>query len=185
MVQHKDKQREWILSDSLFYSLQAQTGWTRPTHIGGGPSALLRSSVQMLISSGNASVDTLRIMFIERLRTEGEGDDRGWDGWMASLTQWTWASVDSGSWWWTGRPGMLWFIGWQRVGHNWVTELNIQRSNTTGRHTHLTVFPDTKSEGMEVSSIRSNTKNLPELKTWILILKAHSEYQEINLLDEL
>ena len=54
----------------------------------------------------------------------GEWDDRGWDGWMASLTQWTWVWVDSGSWWWTGRPGVLWFMGSQRVGHDWVTELN-------------------------------------------------------------
>ena len=54
----------------------------------------------------------------------GEGDDRGWDGWMASLTRWTWVRVNSGSWWWTGRPGVLRFMGSQRVGHNWATELN-------------------------------------------------------------
>ena len=60
----------------------------------------------------------------ERLRAGGEGDDRGWDGWMASLTQWTWVWVDSGSWWWTGRPGVLQFTGLQRVGHDWATELN-------------------------------------------------------------
>ena len=59
----------------------------------------------------------------ERLRA-GEGDDRGWDGWMASPTQWAWVWVDSGSWWWTGRPGVLWFMGSQRVEHDWVTELN-------------------------------------------------------------
>ena len=53
----------------------------------------------------------------------GEGDDRGWDGWMASLTQWTWVWVNSGRWWWTGRPGMLQSMGSQRVGHNWATEL--------------------------------------------------------------
>ena len=46
------------------------------------------------------------------------GDDRGWDGCMASLTQWTWVWVNSGSWWWTGRPGMLWFTGSPRVGHD-------------------------------------------------------------------
>ena len=57
----------------------------------------------------------------ERLRAGGEGDDRGWDGWMASPTQWTWVWVDSRSWWWTGRPGVLWFMGSQRVGHDWVT----------------------------------------------------------------
>ena len=60
----------------------------------------------------------------ERLRAGGEGYDRGWDGWMASPTQCTWLWVDSGSWWWTGRPGVLWFMGSQRVGHDWGTELN-------------------------------------------------------------
>ena len=60
----------------------------------------------------------------ERLKAGGEGDDRGWDGWMASLTRWTGVWVDSGSWWWTGRPGMLWFMGLQIVGHDWATELN-------------------------------------------------------------
>jgi len=60
----------------------------------------------------------------ERLKVGGEGDDRGWDGWIASPTQWTWVWVNSGSWWWTGRPGMLRFMGSQRVGHDWVTELN-------------------------------------------------------------
>ena len=54
----------------------------------------------------------------ERLGAGGEGDDRGWDGWMASLTQWTWVWVNSGSWWWTGRPGMLQSVGLQRVGHD-------------------------------------------------------------------
>ena len=49
----------------------------------------------------------------------------GWDGWMASLTQRTWVWVNSGSWWWTGRPGMLWFMRPQRVGHNWATEMNL------------------------------------------------------------
>ena len=54
----------------------------------------------------------------------GEGDDRGRHGWMASPTQWTWIWVDSGSWWWIGRPGLLQFMGSQRVRHNWVTELS-------------------------------------------------------------
>ena len=59
-----------------------------------------------------------------RLRAGGEGDSRGWDGWMASPTQWTWVWVDSGSWWWTGRPGVLRFMGSQGVRHDWATELN-------------------------------------------------------------
>ena len=68
----------------------------------------------------------------ERLRAGGEGDDRGWDGWMASLTQWTWVWVDSRSWSWTGRPGMLRFMGSQRVRHNWATELNCTDLNRIG-----------------------------------------------------
>ena len=66
-----------------------------------------------------------RLWCWERLRAGGEGDDRGWDGWMASLTQWTWVSVDSGS------PGVLRFMGLQRVGHNWATELNWTSNWTT------------------------------------------------------
>ena len=61
-----------------------------------------------------------------KLRAGGEGDDRGWDGWMASPTQWTWVWVDSSSWWWTGRPGMLWIMGSQRVRHDWVIELQVE-----------------------------------------------------------
>ena len=52
-------------------------------------------------------------------------DDRGWDGWMASLTQWRWVWVNSGSWWWTGKPGVLQSMGLERVGHDWATELNL------------------------------------------------------------
>ena len=60
----------------------------------------------------------------ERLKAGGKGDDRGWDGWMASPSQWTWVWVNSGSWQWTGRPAVLQSMGSQRVGHDWVTELN-------------------------------------------------------------
>ena len=58
----------------------------------------------------------------DRLRAGGEGDDRGWDDWMASPTRWTWVWVDSGNWWWTGRPSMLQSMGSQRVRHDWVTD---------------------------------------------------------------
>ena len=64
-----------------------------------------------------------RPWFWERLRA-GEGDNRGWDGWNASPTWWAWFWLDSRSWWWTGRPGVLRFMGLQRVGHDWVIELN-------------------------------------------------------------
>ena len=59
----------------------------------------------------------------ERFRAGGEGDDQGWDGWMASLTQWTWVWLDSWSWWWTGSAGVLQSMGLQRVRHDWATEL--------------------------------------------------------------
>ena len=65
-----------------------------------------------------------RPWYWERLKAGGEADDRGWDGWMASPTQWTRVWVNSGSWWWTGRPGVPQSMGLQRVGHDWVTELN-------------------------------------------------------------
>ena len=60
----------------------------------------------------------------QRLKAGEEGDNGGWDGWMASPTQWTWVWVNSGSRWWTGRPGVLQSMELQRVGHNWATELN-------------------------------------------------------------
>ena len=60
----------------------------------------------------------------KRLKAGGEGDNRGWDCWMASLTWWTCIWVGSGSWWWTGKPGVLRSMGLQRVRHNWATELN-------------------------------------------------------------
>ena len=59
-----------------------------------------------------------------RLKVGGEGDNRGWDGWMASLTQWTLVWINSWSWWWTEKPGMLYSMGLQTVRHNWATELN-------------------------------------------------------------
>ena len=68
----------------------------------------------------------------ERLRAGGEADDRGWDGWMASSTQWTWVWVDSRSWWWTERPGVLQFLVSKRVGHDWGTELNWTEWFNTG-----------------------------------------------------
>ena len=61
-----------------------------------------------------------RLWCWERLRAGGEGDNRGWDGWMASPTPWTRVWVNSRSWWWTGRPGMLHPMGLQRVGHDWA-----------------------------------------------------------------
>ena len=63
-------------------------------------------------------------MCLEGLGAGGKGDDKGWGGWMASPTRWTWVWVNCRSWWRTGSPGVLWFMGSQRVGHDWATELN-------------------------------------------------------------
>ena len=65
--------------------------------------------------------------FWESLKAGGEGDDRGWDGWMASPTWWSWVWARSRSWWWTGKPGVLQSMGSQRVGHDLATEQQYQR----------------------------------------------------------
>ena len=67
----------------------------------------------------------------ERLKAGGDGEDRGWDSWMASPTRWTWVWVSSGSWWWTGKPGVLQSMGSQGVAHNWTTELKCLPSDKT------------------------------------------------------
>ena len=79
----------------------------------------------------------------ERLKA-GEGDDRGWDDWIASPTRWTWVWASSRSWWWTGKPGMLQSMASQRVGHDWATELNwtvpkIPGREASGTNSHTTV----------------------------------------------
>ena len=76
----------------------------------------------------------------ERLRAGREGDDRGWDGWMASLTRWTWFWVDSGSWWWTGRPGVLQFTSW---GHK---ELDTTEILNWRLYCSITRFKERKKE---------------------------------------
>ena len=60
----------------------------------------------------------------ERLKAGGQVDDRGWGGWRASPTQWTWVWASSRSWWWTGKPDVLQSMGSQRVRYDWATELN-------------------------------------------------------------
>ena len=64
-----------------------------------------------------------KTLMLGKIEAGGEGDDKGWDGWMASLTWWTFVWASSGSWWQTGRPGVLQSMGLQRVGHDWATEL--------------------------------------------------------------
>ena len=69
-------------------------------------------------------VDSLeKTLMLGGIGARRKGDDRGWDGWMASPTRWTWVWVNSGSWWWTGRPGVLQFMGLPIVGHAWASDL--------------------------------------------------------------
>ena len=79
---------------------------------------MLKLKLQYLATSCEELTHWKRLWCWEELGAGGEGDDRGWDGWMASQTRWTWVWVNSRSWWWTGRPGS------QRVRHDWATELN-------------------------------------------------------------
>ena len=65
-----------------------------------------------------------KTLMMGKIEHRREGDDRGWDGWMASPTQWTWVWVNSKSWWWTGSFGMLQPMGSQKVSHDWASELN-------------------------------------------------------------
>ena len=65
-----------------------------------------------------------KTLMLGKIEAGGEGDNRGWDSWMTSPSQWTWVWVNSGSWRWTGRPGVLQSVGWQRIRHEWATELN-------------------------------------------------------------
>ena len=65
-----------------------------------------------------------KTLMLGKIKGRGEGDDRGLDGWMESLTWWTWVWASYRSWWWTGKPVMLQSVGSQRIGHNWETEVN-------------------------------------------------------------
>ena len=93
----------------------------------------------------------------ERLGAEGEGDDRGWDGWMASPTRWTWVWVNSRSWWWTGRPGVLRFMGSQRIGHDWTTELNWTELIHTHTHTVTLISLSGHLSSYHILSVISNS----------------------------
>ena len=66
----------------------------------------------------------IETLMLERLKAGGEGDDRGWDGWVTSLTQWIWVWASSRRWWRTGKLGVLQSMGLQRAGHDWATEHN-------------------------------------------------------------
>ena len=105
----------------------------------------------------------------------GEGDDRGWDGGMASLTRCTWVWVNSSSWWWTGRPGVLRFMGLQRIGHDWETELNWIYFFFLG----MVLIP--ASCTMSQTSVHSSSGTLSGLIPWICFSFPLYNHKEFDL----
>ena len=89
---------------------------------------------------------------LEGLEAGREGDNREWDGWMASPTQWTWVWVNSRSWWWTGRPGVLQIMGSQRVGHDLVIELNWTEAYFSGSLGSWSQCSHFKGSGLDLRS---------------------------------
>ena len=104
-----------------------------------------------LMQRADSFEKTLMLGKIEGRRRGGH--NRGWDGWMASPTWWTWVWVGSSSWWWTGRPGMLRSMGLQRIGHDWATELNWTESDLTHKviykNQHESTYFSSKDTGLE------------------------------------
>ena len=102
----------------------------------------------------------------EGLGAGGEGGNRGWDGWTASLTQWTWVWVNSGSLWWTERPGMLRFMGSQRVGHDWATELKWMYNILLGNYYSRQVLKN----DLRASRTAYIPMEISEIRTWKIFL---------------
>ena len=119
-----------------------------------------------------------RLWCWEGLGAGGEGDNRGWDGWMASRTRWTRVWVNSGSWWWTGRPDVLRFMGSQRVGHDWATELNWTEFPFPFWKSHFDIkiiFSLQNELVYDVSISVKNTDTISSLNDWYNLLIKLSE----------
>ena len=119
----------------------------------------------------------------ERLKAGGERDDRGWDGWMASSTQWAWVWASSGSWWWIAKPGVLQSMGSQRVRHDGANERNWRKRRATVRVTaetrwacsiHMastTEGPPWASPGAICMGYKEDwTERLPSSSSWTYII---------------
>ena len=132
-----DCEESWALKNGCFWTVVLEKTLEspldckeiQPVHSRGDQSwdffggLMLKLKLQYFATSCKELTHWKRLWCWEGLGAGGGGDDRGWDGWMASLTRWTWVWVKSRSWWWTGRPGVLRFMGSQRVGHDWATDL--------------------------------------------------------------
>ena len=132
-----DYKAGWVLNNCCFWTVVLEKTLQspldckeiQPVHAKGDQSWVFigRTDVEsetLILWSSDANNQLIgKYRFWESLKAGGEGDNRGWDGWMASPTQWTRVCKASGSWWWTWKPGVLQSMGSQRVAHNWATEL--------------------------------------------------------------
>ena len=110
---------------SLLYCKEIQPVHPKETSTGCSLEGLMLKLKLQYFGHLMERVDSLeKTLILGGIGTGGEGDYRGWDGWMVPPTQWTWVWVNSGRWWWTGRPGVLGFMGLQRVRHDWATDLS-------------------------------------------------------------
>ena len=138
---------------------------------------MLKLKFQYLATSSEELTHWERPWCWEGLGAGGEGNDRGWDGWMAPPTLWTWVWVDSRSWWWTGRAGVLWFMESQRVRHNWATKLNwTERLFTPGKMLKCVYF----SMGLWDEIFSKGSREDQGLgKTWTLVVvkKPEGDYK--------
>ena len=115
----------WTSSSSPSFAHAASTPWTcgiSPDYSLEG--LTLKLQLQYFVHLMQRTVSLEKILMLGRIEDQGEGDERGWDGWMASGIPWTWVSASSGSWWWTRNPGVLQSMGLHTVAHNWTNEMN-------------------------------------------------------------
>ena len=107
---------------------------------------------------------TLKSLLLRRLKAGGEGDDRGWDGCMASLTQWTWVWASSGSWWWTGKPGALQSVGFKELDTterlNWTELIRcLQKTHFRSKDTHRLRVKGWKKYSMQIEMKKCLSSN--------------------------
>ena len=115
----------WNSSSSPSFAHAASTPWTcgiSPDYSLEG--LMLKLQLQYFLHLMQRTVSVKKILMLGRNEGQGEGEERGWDGWMASGIRLTWVSASSGSWWWTKNPGVLQSTGLYTVGHNWTNEMN-------------------------------------------------------------
>ena len=135
-----DYQESWVLKNWCFWTVVLEKTLEspldckniQPVHSEGDQSWVFIGRTDFEANSDTLAISCKELTHLkrrwcrERLRAGGKGDDRGWDGWMISPTHWTWVWLNSRSWWWTGRPGVLLFMGLQsRTGLSDWTELKI------------------------------------------------------------